>query len=176
MPGGDLHGAVVIWFAITLQNQAGALDPWQRFLQTTGLAKYDHYSTTASRASTYTEAIRQFVENPIFGNGLDPTSTIADGIFAAHDLFIAAAFEGGVVLLIGILAAAYRPLRGLRLLELRRDPLTGLVTALVATELVFALTTPSLYNRYLWIPVALAITARGVPRPGVPARGDQARM
>jgi O-antigen ligase len=154
--------AVVLAASIAIQTASGALNPIQRILQTTGNSADDRYNTAGSRVSTYTEALRQFTESPIIGNGLDPNSTIADGIYPAHNLFLASAFEGGVILLLGVALAVLRPLWGLRVRILRTESLVAMTFALVVTELVFAMTAPSLYNRYFWIPVALLLLARGV--------------
>lgn len=155
----------VLALSIVIQTESGALNPVQRILQTTGQSADDRYNTAGSRLSTYTEALRKFFENPIIGSGLDPNSTIADGIYPAHNLFLAAAFEGGVLLAIGVLLAVLRAFRGGVLQGSRGDPALTTAVALVLTELVFAMTAPSLYNRYLWIPVALLITTRAIAVP-----------
>jgi hypothetical protein len=159
--------AAVLALSVVIQTESGALNPVQRILQTTGQSADNRYNTAGSRLSTYTEALRKFIENPIIGSGLDPNSTIADGIYPAHNLFLAAAFEGGVLLAIGVLLAVLRAFRGGVLRRMRADPALATAVALVVTELVFAMTAPSLYNRYLWIPIALLLTTRiiAMPRP-----------
>jgi hypothetical protein len=160
--GSILAFAAVLAVSVVIQTDSGALNPIQRILQTTGNSADNRYNTAGSRLSTYTEALRKFVENPIIGNGLDPNSTIADGIYPAHNLFLAAAFEGGVLLAIGVFLAVLRAFGAGVLQRIRVQPAVATTVALVVTELVFAMTAPSLYNRYLWIPVALLATAGAI--------------
>ncbi len=163
-----LGSAAFISAVVGIQVAAGALNPLQRILQTTGNSADARYDTAGSRVSTYTEALRKIGENPVVGAGLDPNSTIVDGIYPAHNLFIAALYCGGALLLVGITIAVFRPL-GTGVLRRRREPLVAIGLAVALTELVFAMTAPSLYNRYFWIPVALLLAAAALRPASAPA-------
>ncbi|WP_066041876.1 O-antigen ligase family protein [Herbiconiux solani] len=154
-------GAAVFWIASAIQAAtSNALDPWQRILQTLGLSAGGRYATSEIRASTYQTAVDKTFLNP-FGYGLDPASSIVDGTFPAHNLLLAALYQGGLIFAIAILALIVRPFLGR---WLRTDPST-LTTAILATAVsafVFAMTAPSMYNRYFWVPIALLLVARSL--------------
>jgi len=156
---GVLMAAIYSVSSIVQSNTTGALNPVDRLLQTLGITEQGRYSTTESRFETTDAAFASIAKHPFVGVGLDPISSIADGEFPVHNLVIGALFQGGLLLAIGITAFAVRPLLGR---WLRDDP-SLLTTQLLATAVaafVFAMTAPSLYNRYFWIPIALLCVAR----------------
>ncbi|MEV8269165.1 O-antigen ligase family protein [Microbacterium oleivorans] len=150
---------VVGSIALSVQAAASALSPIDRLMQVLGLSQGGLYSTSEIRADTYAIAWQEFIANPIVGHGLDPASTIVDGVFPAHNLLLGAAYQGGILLTIAIAALALRPLAG-GWVRADRSVLTTQLLAGLGAALVFAMTAPSLYNRYFWIPVALVAAAR----------------
>lgn len=152
-------GVVVLSFVATIQEKSNALDPFARVLQTLGLGENAAYNTSGSRISTYKAAIDGFLSNPVVGAGLDYGSTIADGKYPAHNLFLAASFGGGILLLLAIIFAVVRPFRG-RWIGADRSIEVSIVVAMTVSALAFAMTAPSLFNRYLWIPMGLLLVMR----------------
>lgn len=150
-----------ILIADSLQSKvAGALSPVGRVLQTIGVTQGGRYNTSSTRVETYEAAIGQFLQSPIVGVGLDNRSAIADGVFPAHNILVGAAFQGGILLLLGITLALLRPYG--RWTKRHPDPLVTWLVAASLSATVFAMTAPSLYNRYLWIPIALLLTAKAL--------------
>lgn len=143
---------------------SGALSPIERFQQTLGLTAGGRYATSDVRAETYEVAIRRFLESPLIGSGLDGASSIADGRFPAHNILIAAAFQGGILMLIAVVAVIGRSFAG-RWVRKDRSVLASTVLAAGVGAIIFAMTAPSLYNRYFWIPIAFMLVARYLPKP-----------
>lgn len=154
-----LASGVILQFVVGVQSKSNALDPITRVLQTLGLGGNVSYNTSGSRISTYKAALDGFLDNPIVGSGLDYESTVADGFFPAHNLFLAAAFGGGVFLLLAIILVVLRPFRG-KWINSDRSFDASVALTMTFSALSFAMTAPSLFNRYLWIPVALLLVAR----------------
>ncbi|WP_157802992.1 O-antigen ligase family protein [Compostimonas suwonensis] len=154
-------GSVILGFVISIQVKSNALDPLTRILQTLGLGGNVEYNTSGSRLSTYQAAVDGFIRNPIVGAGLDYSSTIADGRFPAHNLFIAAAYCGGTFVLLAVILAIVRPFRG-QWIHADRSLDTSIALALAVSAIAFAMTAPSLFNRYLWIPISFVLVAKSL--------------
>lgn len=142
-------------------NVTGALNPVDRLLQTLGITEQGRYSTTESRFETSDAAFASIAKHPLVGVGLDPISGIADGQFPVHNLLIAALFQGGILFAIAIAAFTLRPLVG-RWLRTDRSLLSTQLLAACVAAIVFAMTAPSLYNRYFWVPLALLCVYRAL--------------
>jgi hypothetical protein len=156
--------------SIVQGETANALSPKQRILQVTGLQARDQGSnTTASRLETIRAGADGFVTNPLFGRGLDIDSTAVIGDLGVHNIVVAAAYNGGLLLALGLVLVLGRAV----FLAFQRAPaewpiLTQLNVTVIAAVVV-ALTTPSLFNRYLWVPLvlqqtAVSLIARPTPR------------
>jgi O-antigen ligase len=147
-------GAATLWVASAIQASVSALGPWERLLQTLGLSAGGRYSTSTIRMDTYEAAFRRIAELPFIGTGFDYQSSLADGSFPAHNLIVAAAFQGGVLLALVIAVMLTRPFRG-GWLRADHSLVTTQLLAISVSVVVFAMTAPSLFNRYLWLPIAL---------------------
>lgn len=154
-------GVGVLWATASIQSSANARGPIERVLQTLGLSDKGMYSTSDIRIETYEVAISRFLASPVAGHGFDPTSAIADGMLPPHNVIIGALFQGGVLVGIVILAMLIRPFRG-GWLRIDRSMVGTQVIAAACAAITFAMTAPSLYNRYLWIPVALVLVTRSI--------------
>lgn len=152
-------GYAALWIGSWIQAGAAALSPIDRLLQAIGVTGGGAYATTDIRASTYEVALRAIVQNPFTGYGLDPASSIVDGLYPAHNLLIAALYQGGILLFAVMLVLLVRPFLG-RWLRADRSALATQILAAGLSAIVFAMTAPSLFNRYLWLPVALLCVAR----------------
>lgn len=150
---------VVAVVATAIQSTTGALDPFARFQQTLGQSEQGRYATADSRFNTYVEAVESFVSRPFSGAGLDLASSYVNGGFPAHNILIASAYQGGVFVAIGLIAAFLRPFRGQWVLQTRRTAVAQSL-AIVAVAAIFAMTAPSMYNRYFWLPVMFLFVAR----------------
>lgn len=160
--GGAGVAAAII--ASNLQSQVEvALDPFERLQQALGLTAGGQYATAEFRARTYQAAWDSFLANPLVGNGLDTASAVADGEYAVHNLILAAAFQGGILLAIGLTIGLARPFTG-RWIRRTRDIAVTQILAASIGMIVFAMTAPSLFNRYLWVPLALTIAWRAIMR------------
>lgn len=158
-------GVVVLQVVGSVQHRtSGALTPLQRVEQATGLKTFTvaqrGLNTSESRLSTDRAGIAGFLRHPIVGVGLDPESGVVDDVdgFQVHNMFIGAAYQGGLVLLVGLLIPVVRAARRGWAMA-RTSAACGDVYASFIAALVFAMTAPSDYNRYFWVPLALVLAA-----------------
>jgi hypothetical protein len=148
-------GAGVLAISSTLQgNLATALSPLERVQQALGLTAKGRYATSDIRTETYSVAVEKIIGSPLVGHGFDSSSWIVDGVFPAHNLVIGALYQGGILVAVALVLMLARPVTKLWFLR-HPDLLTTQLLAGFSAAAVFAMTAPSLYNRYLWIPVAL---------------------
>ena len=159
---GAFSAMVILAFLLAVALQASeseSLTPIERLSQTLGLSSTGtQYNTSESRVETYRIGLEGFLNSPFSGVGLDQTSgefRLHYETLGVHNLLIAAAFQGGLFLVCAL---------GYRLIQAGRAALnrtgTGAYSApLFVTAFVFSMTAPSLYNRYLWIPVGLLVVA-----------------
>lgn len=146
------------WALQAMAASENSLSPMERLLQVTGATAT---SREANTSSTRWESILAgwdgFTGHPIIGAGLEPDAAATFGELPAHNIAVAALYQGGALFALGVgivIWCAARPL-------LRR-PAPGLAMVIAAgtvTALVFAMTAPSFYNRYFWLPVALSLVA-----------------
>lgn len=152
---------VVVYVAVQIQAAAAALTPIERLQQALGLTNQGQYSTSDSRIETYQAAMIQIAESPIVGRGFDAISSIADGTYPAHNILIGAFYQGGLLVALAFAIVLVRPLTG-GWLKLDRSMLTSQVLAAFIAMTFFAMTAPNLFNRYLWLPVALLALAQAL--------------
>lgn len=161
-----LAGVYVVYtLAGSLQaHTTNALNPVERIKQVFGqyqsVPGQASLNTSASRLQTDRAGWSGFLIHPILGRGLDPASTIIDRAddLPVHDIIIGALYGGGLVLgfaiAIPILVALVTAVR-----MDRTDSLGTRVACCYLAALFFALTGPSIFNRYFWVPLAFAIVA-----------------
>ena len=158
----------------TLQaDTAGALNPVERLVQTTGRGSFvrgasgGSLNTAGTRVETNAAALDATLASPLAGAGLDGESAFVETnmhTFQPHNVLIGAAYRGGLFVLIGIsIPLVWVIARGWSTVRDRRfSPMYGAMLAAVA----FAMTAPSLYNRYLWVPVAFIASPMMFQRAG----------
>ncbi len=93
---------------------------------------------------------------------VDPASATTATGDVVHNVLIATWFEGGVFALVGIVlvllaaaATAWRAWAGSKSLESQR--LAAALLAAVGSAIAFSMANPILFQRYVWVPVFLAI-------------------
>jgi O-antigen ligase len=98
----------------------------------------------------------------VFGAGFDSVSATTATGESVHNVLMAALFEGGIVSLVGIvlvLVSAAGTARNAwamaRSSESRR--LGAALFAAVGAAITFSMANPILFQRYVWVPVFLAI-------------------
>lgn len=138
------------------QAQTGVLTPFQRVSSATGQTGVN---TLDLRLQTIDSAWQQIVANPWQGVGLAPTEGgTYNGVTPAHNMEVLAWYQGGPLMLLGVIIAT---LIGLAFLWRRTgDPLSEMLFAAVVCGLAFAQTGPALFDRYIWMPVVLAFVYR----------------
>jgi hypothetical protein len=152
-------GAAATYFASgVLSATQNALNPMERFYQAVGLspAAASGLNTTASRLETDRLGWESFLKNPWTGVGLDPESAVVDHLFnlSVHNFLIGALHQGGWVFALGLLLAALSLLLpGLR--KQAPDALRAQTAGMAVAAVTFAITAPSFFNRYFWVPLAL---------------------
>lgn len=165
-------GFAALEVAGSIQQEMGALTPRERLMQTLGLTEGGRYSTSELRIDTYKVALKGFLDHPVIGSGMDVASGVVDQ-WPAHNLLLASAYQGGVLMAAGVLLAVLRPFMG-RWLPGRKDAVSMLALATALTAVVFSMTAPSLYNRYFWIPIALLAVAKCLALSGITPLQDNA--
>lgn len=152
-----LGGGVLVTIVVSQLTAAGALNPVERFLRTTGIVttKAD-YDTAGTRVELAYRALAGIADSPIVGHGMVTADNVLYRAFTVHNNLLAAWHSGGVVVFAGVLVATVAALRYC----LRRDvddAVRNIVGAAVVGAFVFAQTAPGIYNRYYWMPIAFMI-------------------
>jgi hypothetical protein len=152
------------WLVATtiIGSQEHALSPLERFYQVTGMRSGPGENTMAQRFATDELGWNGFVQHPLTGVGLDPAAGIVMfGSLGVHNFWLAALHQGGIFFGIGLIISVVPSLAaGWRARKLSR--LVGATFAVGLSAAVFALTAPSFFNRYFWLPIALLTAALGV--------------
>lgn len=126
----------------------------------------DPNATFYLRLQTFDEAWQWIRASPVFGVGFDSASATSSGVGLVHNVLIATWFQGGVFALVGIalvLVAAAGTARNAWVMaessESRR--LAAALFAAVGSALTFSMANPILFQRYVWVPVFLAVALVG---------------
>ncbi len=163
--------AVVYVVALSVQSNGShfSLNPIARIEQTTG--NNTGYNTVNPRVATIEHSWSGIVQSPIIGHGLDQT-TIAVyydpslGVYyPAHNIVVLSWFAGGIFM---VAAAALmmgssfnRLLSGRRRRGKSRDrAMRDTVLAGCVVVLFFAMQSPEIVDRWLWLPFMLALCFR----------------
>ncbi|HWH11944.1 MAG TPA: O-antigen ligase family protein [Solirubrobacteraceae bacterium] len=122
------------------------------------------------RITAYGTALRQFADDPIVGQGFNVARV-------AHDIYFQLLQAGGIVALAGFGLFVAGAFRAQREIDRRPDRVPGsdLAVALTASLIVWLVNGTlqnELYDRYLYIPVALLLALRQMNRrlPAAPRR------
>lgn len=175
-------GAVLVFtlvVALGLQAQFEGtvyeqLSPLERLSQTTSGSTATG-NTLDSRIETDRSGINGILDEPVTGHGLDGESTtLPDIALSPHNLFILAWYGGGIMFLIGVVIAAWAPIRRAR--RSPPEPLRNKLLVAAGTAFVFSLTAPIMYQRYFWLPFVLLVAwLPAQARVGRPARHQGVR-
>jgi hypothetical protein len=158
-------GLAAVYFSTALDPTA-TLSPVERFYAVSGIeATTGSADTLSSRLATDGFAITGIVDSPLVGRGLDEQSgtTTVEGL-ATHNVLLGAWYQGGALVLLGLLLALSEPVREL---ARRRNPDFWLWDALrigFLGGLVFEMSAPEWYTRYFWLQVALLVAAANIRR------------
>jgi O-antigen ligase len=122
----------------------------------------DPYATFYLRLEAFNSAWQWIQASPLFGVGFDLASATTATGEVVHNVLIATWFEGGVLALLGIvlvlLSAAGTARNAWAMAkssESRR--LAAALFAAVGSAITFSMANPILFQRYVWVPVFLAI-------------------
>ncbi|MGX5357816.1 O-antigen ligase family protein [Kocuria sp. KH4] len=161
---GVLMVAGASWAISAMAVQDNALTPVERIKQATGLTGGDAgLNTSATRWESIVAGWEGFIQNLFLGAGLEPAAAVTAVDLPAHNFFVAALYQGGMIFTVGLVIILVRLVwRGLRSAWQRGVPAAA--AAGMITALVFAMTAPSFFNRYFWLPIALAAVAYQVER------------
>ena len=158
-----LVAIVVIYMGGTslLGSNSKSLNPIARFEQTVGNGQSSN--TGSARISTDKGAWHGIVDDPVFGHGLDQTSSIVYwdpylGVpYQTHNFVLMIWFQGGLLFLLGCLVAiisAFRRVSGVR----RRDPTRDIIFSGAIASLIYSMTAPVIFQTWFWLPFVLAMT------------------
>lgn len=182
---GALMVAGASWAISAMSVQDNALTPVERIQQATGLSGGDaSLNTSASRWESIVAGWEGFIQNLFLGVGLEPAAAVTVVDLPAHNFFVAALYQGGLIFTLGLVVVLVQlVLRGLR--SAWRRGLPAAAAAGTVTALVFAMSAPSFFNRYFWLPLALAAVASRIKADARPlqsvdladqALGDSIRL
>lgn len=114
------------------------------------------------RLQAFGQAWRWIGDSPVFGVGFDTASATTATGSGVHNVLLAAWFEGGVfafagmvLVLLAAAGAAWRAWAGSRSVESQR--LAAALLAAVGAAITFSMANEILFQRYVWVPVFLAI-------------------
>jgi hypothetical protein len=161
----------VYFVAVSLQSSGShfSLNPIARIEQTTG--NNTGYNTVNPRVATIEHSWSGIVESPVIGHGLDQTtiSVYFDpslGVYyPAHDIVVIYWYAGGIVMVVAVAlmmgSSVNRLLSGRRRRDRGRErAVRDTVLAGCAVVVFFALQSPELVDRWLWLPFMLALCFR----------------
>lgn len=167
-----LLALTVFYSAATLQaSTTNALTPSERVEQVLGIRTYVEagqgveLDTADSRLGTYALGIEGLTSNPFLGKGLDYESGLTSERLQVHNIILASAYQGGILVCLAILIALLRG--ATRAFKVRaKDVVPEQIVIALTAAIFFAMTGPSLYNRHLWIPIALTCVVSSMSRTG----------
>ena len=117
------------------------------------------YDTASSRFENWILAIESSSENLstfLFGNGLHPENNVllasTGELLAPHNIFLECLLAGGIFFAVGIFMFLTQILVGAFKARSIYDCLP-----LVVASFMFAMTSPLMYSRYIWLPFLLAL-------------------
>jgi len=156
-------GAMLIaYFGTTALQSAviGGLTPLERFNQATGGGSVAGQNTLLSRLDTDRIAISGIAKSPLIGRGLDASSGTVNGL-PTHNMFLLAWWQGGFLVLLGLLLAIGSSVRPSALLS-DRAGLDRVLWASFVAAIVYAMSAPVLYDRFFWLSAVLLFAARNI--------------
>jgi O-antigen/teichoic acid export membrane protein/O-antigen ligase len=150
-----------VFVAITTSGQVRS--PFSRISEVT--ARDQQNATLWSRVQTYQSALDSIDRDPFVGAGLDSISRRTEGGFEVHNIFLGPWYEAGLLGLLGISVLIVAViLTGRAAIRRAATPDDGALALSLfgafATFLLYAQTSPALYTRYGWIPVAFLLALR----------------
>jgi hypothetical protein len=162
--------AVVYLAAVSIQSGGTGFDlnPLARIEQTTGTNT--GYNTVNPRVATLERSWSQIVTSPLIGHGLDavtidvyydPDVGVA---YPAHNIVVLYWFAGGIFMVAGgalMIGSGFNRLLSGRWVDPRDNAMRDAVLAGCVVVLFFALQSPELVDRWLWLPFMLALSFRG---------------
>lgn len=135
-----------------------ALTPMERVQQVLGLrGGPSDLNTSASRWDTVVAGWHDFLSVPFTGVGLDSNGYVVLGDLGVHDIWVASLRQGGLFFTAGLAIVVFSVL--FTAWRYRGHFTLSISLAAGITALVFAMTAPSFYNRYFWLPLALLLAA-----------------
>jgi O-antigen ligase len=172
----SLAAAYLLVFGVI--DRGSHLDPITRIEKTTNANAGSGGGTLELRIHTWQAAWNGIEQKPITGHGLDQATLAVywDAnlyvYYAPHNLILLYWYGGGIFLLVGMFimmgSSVSRVLSGRRRGQWH-DPMKDIVLAAMAADFLFAMQSPELVDRWLWIPFLLALTFRDKPAPSAPA-------
>ncbi|EXX91455.1 hypothetical protein BG53_11520 [Paenibacillus darwinianus] len=153
-------GAIGLALLIGYQVQNGLPTPFERLELTTSSSNQD--SSFQSRVQTYQEAWQYIQNQPFIGVGFDAASKTTESGFEPHNILVGVFFKGGIIALIGIIIIIVSFfLIGVSLLRSSADKKSYLLNLSLfvsyLSSVLFSMTSPALYQRYIWVPTALLV-------------------
>lgn len=157
--------AVVWWISTSISTWfPGVHSPMTRFADTTGRGQGE--GTFESRIDTIKLALDAMSNNPIWGYGLDASSSIEiePGV-ATHNFFLYVWLQGGVLALISVVIMVIWAMHSVKQItwkgrKLLGDGLWGAMAGLI----LYSMSGPVLYERWFWFPFIMALTLYTIDR------------
>lgn len=151
--------AALLSFALLRQVFPGLVTPLDRISSATGVTGT---STIDQRLMTIQYAWDGIKQSPVFGVGFADGGGTYNGETQAHNMFVLAWYQGGLLLLVAVTVVVLAAIHALW----RRSHVV-VIEGLAAASVVavfFAQTGPSLYDRYTWFPVVMLLAATAIYR------------
>lgn len=164
---------LVVFLILSLQRQAGAPNPLERFQGSTDIES--QYCSLCSRLDNNQAAWEAIEQSPIIGSGL--TSVTPTGV-EVHNMILGAWFEAGILGALGIIIILSTVIHvGLDAIRrARSEEEWTICLALLTSFLSFVILSmgqPILFQRYGWISAGLLLALWHQQRVGVQSRSRQ---
>jgi O-antigen ligase len=163
--------AVITAGGILASGQAAALGfplPVDR-ITTVFSSAGDPNATFFSRVDGFAMAWQQISNSPIIGVGFDPIDSLSFPGSAVHNILIGAWFQGGVVALVGVallgcgaFGLARRAWTFSSTANMQRQSVA--LFAALAGAVAFNMSSPTLFDHYIWVPVFFMVALVNVQR------------
>ena len=129
----------------------------------------DPGASLSARFEGFALAWQQITTSPIIGVGFDPANSVSFPGSAVHNILIGTWFQGGIVALVGIVllgGGAFSLARRVRTFsstsKMQRQSVA--LFAAFAGAVTYTMSSPTLFEHYVWVPVFLTVALVNVQR------------
>ncbi|OCC15618.1 O-antigen polymerase [Dissulfuribacter thermophilus] len=156
-------GILACWIFLLHQAQYNKYSIAQRFKRETNLNNRN--ATLTSRLLTYRVALERIFHNPLIGEGIG--KKLNETGYEVHNIFLKVLFECGFIAMFGFVLILYSSFKHLIFLfnnsqSTEEKQLSIALLLCFIVYFVICLKEPIFYNRFGWLPIALALALNDI--------------